>query len=109
MATIAIPRAQRRPWPNLKPLITALAASLVIGAAGYVGYQHFNPPVATVAQQTAQATRGSIASTVSATGTAGSTSSSTLSFSSSGAGTSRIDQVLVSVGDAVKTGQILAK
>ena len=68
MATLAIPRARRRSGVNLSRIITSLIASLVIGAAGYVGYQRFyTQPPATVAQQTAQATRGSIASTVSAT------------------------------------------
>src|SRR5437763_2629049 len=110
MATLAIPRARRRSGVNLSRIISALIASVVIGAAGYVGYQRFyTQPPAMVAQQTAQATRGSIASTVSATGTAGSTNTTALSFSSSGSGTSRIDQVLVSVGDSVTAGQVLAR
>src|SRR5207244_4302044 len=62
-----------------------------------------------VAQQTAQVTRGSISSSVSATGTAASTNTTALSFSSSGSGTSRIDQVLASVGDSVTSGQVLAR
>jgi HlyD family secretion protein len=102
---IAIPRTQHRASPPLSRIVAAIAAVLMLAAAGYFLYQRLNPAPAPVAQQTAPATRGSLTASVNATGTAAATTTSRLGFSATG----RVADVQVSVGDAVTAGQFIAR
>jgi RND family efflux transporter MFP subunit len=108
---IATPRLGHRTGPSVQQVVGALAAAVVIGGAGTFAYQRFNPAPAAAVQQTAQVTRGNLTSSVNATGTAAATTISKLTFESNevGASAGRVSEVLVSVGDSVHTGQVLAR
>ncbi len=93
----------------MKRFLTFLVLIALLGVAGWFGYQRFVAPAQAEAQEpsyeTVQVSRGSIASTVSATGNIEPEAQVSLSFRSAG----RVDQVLVSVGQAVAEGQLLAQ
>ncbi len=81
---------------------------VLVAAAGWLGYRRFGPAQAaegpSPAYEIVQVTRGSISSTVSATGSIEPEAQVSLSFRSPG----RVAQVLVTVGQAVEEGQLLA-
>lgn len=93
----------------MKRFLTTLVILVVLAAVGWFGYQRF--VVASSAQEetpsyeTTPVERGSINSTVSATGSIEPEAQVSLSFRSPG----RVDQVLVSVGQTVSEGQLLAQ
>ena len=87
----------------------SLIVLALLGAAGWFGYQRFQETQAAAdavpAYETVPIERGSINSTVSATGSIDPEAQVSLSFRGAG----RVDQVLVTVGQAVETGQLLAQ
>ena len=93
----------------MKRLLIAVVVLVVIGAAGWFGFQRFQERRAALDEQpsyeTATVERGSISSTVSATGSIEPEAEVALSFRASG----RVEQVLVSVGQPVEAGQLLAQ
>ena len=93
----------------MKKLLIAVIVIAAIGAAGWFGFQRFQESRAALDEQpsyeTATVERGSISSTVSATGSIEPEAEVALSFRSSG----RVEQVLVSVGQPVEAGQLLAQ
>lgn len=82
---------------------------IVVGAAGWFGYQYYWLPRQAAAQKPTYETfgvrRDTIASTVSATGNIEPEAQISLSFRSAGG---RVDKVLVSSGQPVQKGQLLA-
>ena len=93
----------------MKRLLFTLVALLIIGAAGWFGFQRFQERRAALDEEPSYETvaveRGSISSTVSATGSIEPEAEVALSFRASG----RVEQVLVSVGQPVEAGQLLAQ
>lgn len=93
----------------MRRLITTIIVLIVLAAAGWFGYQRFAEMQASAAQEPTYeivaVERGSINSTVSATGSIEPESQVSLSFRSAG----RVSQVLVSVGQSVAEGQLLAQ
>ncbi len=93
----------------MKRLLIALVALVVIGAAGWFGLQRFQERRVALddepGYETVSVARGSISSTVSATGSIEPEAEVALSFRASG----RVEQVLVSVGQPVEAGQLLAQ
>ncbi len=93
----------------MKRFLTFLLLIALLGVAGWFGYQRFVAPAQAEAQEpsyeTVEVSRGTIASTVSATGNIEPEAQVSLSFRSAG----RVDQVLVTVGQAVAQGQLLAQ
>lgn len=93
----------------MKRLLTFLLLIALLGVGGWFGYQRFVAPAQAEAQEpsyeTVQVSRGTIASTVSATGNIEPEAQVSLSFRSAG----RVDQVLVTVGQAVAQDQLLAQ
>ena len=93
----------------MKRLLIAVIVIAVIGAAGWFGFQQFQERRAALDEQPSYETvtieRGSISSTVSATGSIEPEAEIALSFRASG----RVEQVLVSVGQPVEVGQLLAQ
>lgn len=91
-----------------KFLITLIVLG-ALGAAGWFGFQRFQENQAALDEtpnyETVSIERGSISSTVSATGSIEPEAQVSLSFRSAG----RVDQVLVSVGQRVEAGQLLAQ
>ncbi len=93
----------------MKRLLIAIIVIVVMGAAGWFGFQRFQARRAALAEipsyETVTVERGSISSTVSATGSIEPEAEIALSFRASG----RVEQVLVSVGQPVEAGQLLAQ
>ncbi len=93
----------------MKRLLTAIITLAVLGAAGWFGFQRFQESRAQLDEQpsyeTVSVERGTISSTVSATGSIEPEAEVALSFRASG----RVEQVLVSVGQPVEAGQLLAQ
>ena len=93
----------------MKRLLFTLVGLAVIGAAGWFGFQQFQERRAALDEEPSYETvtveRGSISSTVSATGSIEPEAEVALSFRASG----RVEQVLVSVGQPVESGQLLAQ
>lgn len=93
----------------MKRLLTAIITLAVLGAAGWFGFQRFQESRAQLDEQpsyeTVSVERGPISSTVSATGSIEPEAEVALSFRASG----RVEQVLVSVGQPVEAGQLLAQ
>ena len=93
----------------MKRLLIAIIVIVVMGAAGWFGLQGFQARRAALAEvpsyETVTVERGSISSTVSATGSIEPEAEIALSFRASG----RVEQVLVSVGQPVQAGQLLAQ
>ena len=93
----------------MKNFLIAVIVIVVIGAAGWFGFQQFQQRRAALDEQPSYETvtveRGSISSTVSATGSIEPEAEVALSFRASG----RVEQVLVSVGQPVEAGQLLAQ
>ncbi len=86
-------------------IVLVIVALLVVG--GWFGYQRYAAAQAADAEptyETIDIDRGSIANTVSATGSIEPEAEVTLSFS----GVGRVESVLVSAGDSVAKGQLLA-
>src|SRR4051812_6822449 len=101
---VASPGLRRQPFISPGTLIALFVAAAIVLGGGLFLYQRFNSPPATPAQQTAQATRGTITSSISATGSVASTASTRLNFT----GVGRVAAVNVSLGDQVEPGQVLA-
>lgn len=93
----------------MKRLLIAIVVIAAMGAAGWFGFQRFNERREALAEvpsyETAAVERGTISSTVSATGSIEPEAEVALSFRASGP----VEQVLVSVGQAVEAGQLLAQ
>lgn len=93
----------------MRRFIITIIILAVLTAAGWFGYQRFSDIQAaaadTPAYETVAVSRGSINSTVSATGSIEPEAQVSLSFRSAG----RVAQVLVSVGQTVEAGQLLAQ
>jgi HlyD family secretion protein len=93
----------------MRRFLTLLIIIIVLGVAGWFGYQRFVGPARAEEQapsyETTQVERGTIASTVSATGSIEPEAQIDLSFRSTG----RVTQVLVTVGQTVSEGQLLAQ
>src|SRR5919202_2208168 len=105
-----VPRPVRRLLPvggvRFRPILLAVLVLGVAAGLGIVGYQRFAasaPPAPT--GQVLPVQRGNVAATVSATGSVVATRQAKLVF----AGTGRIQEVLVNVGDHVTAGQPLAR
>lgn len=92
----------------MRKLLISVVVVAVVAVAGWLGYQRFWLPRQQAAQvptfESTLAERGAIASTVSATGSIQPDSELSLAFR----GTGRVDQVLVSEGQRVEEGQLLA-
>ena len=92
----------------MKRLLITVVLLAVIGAAGWFGFQQFQERQAALDEEptyeTVSVERGTISSTVSATGSIEPEAEVALSFRASG----RVEQVLVSVGQPVEAGQLLA-
>ncbi|MCL4832310.1 MAG: efflux RND transporter periplasmic adaptor subunit [Caldilineaceae bacterium] len=93
----------------MRRFIVTLIVLALLGAAGWYGYQRYQAAQAAAAAipayETVPIERGSINSTVSATGSIDPEAQVSLSFRGAG----RVDQVLVTVGQAVEAGQLLAQ
>ncbi|MBI1297500.1 HlyD family efflux transporter periplasmic adaptor subunit [bacterium] len=93
----------------MRRLITTVIVLIVLGGGSWFGYQRFTEMQASAAEEPTyeivSVERGSINSTVSATGSIEPESQADLSFRSAG----RVAQVLVSVGQPVAEGQLLAQ
>ena len=93
----------------MKRLLTAIITLAVLGGVGWFGFQRFQESRAQLDEQptyeTVSVERGTISSTVSATGSIEPEAEVALSFRASG----RVEQVLVSVGQPVEAGQLLAQ
>lgn len=93
----------------MKRWITFLLVAVVLGAGGWFAYQRFvvepQPEAQQPSYETVPVERGNILSTVSATGSIEPAAEVSLLFR--GAGT--VQNVLVSEGEAVKEGQLLAE
>lgn len=93
----------------MRRLFTTILWLALLGGAAWAGYQYLWLPRQVTQQQPTYETftiaRGAIASTVSATGNIAPEAEVALSFRSAG----RIEQVLVSAGQPVQTGQLLAQ
>ncbi|MCB0114255.1 MAG: biotin/lipoyl-binding protein, partial [Caldilineaceae bacterium] len=93
----------------MRRLITTLFILIVLAGVAWFGYQRFSEMQASAAEEPTYeivaVERGSINSTVSATGSIEPESQVSLSFRSAG----RVSQVLVSVGQSVAEGQLLAQ
>ena len=90
--------------------LTVVVMLTLLAAAAYVGYTRLHQtPTPPAKLQTAAVTKGTVAASVTATGSVDSLTTSRLGFKSVGNGTAIVSQVLVSVGDQVKKGQVLAK
>ena len=93
----------------MKRLLITVVLLAAIGAAGWFGFQRFQQSRANLDEEPSYETvtveRGSISSTVSATGSIEPEAEVALSFRASG----RVEQVLVSVGQPVEAGQLLAQ
>ncbi|MEZ4830757.1 MAG: biotin/lipoyl-binding protein [Caldilineaceae bacterium] len=93
----------------MRRLITTLFILIVLAGVAWFGYQRFSEMQASAAEEPTYeivaVERGSINSTVSATGSIEPESQVSLSFRSAG----RASQVLVSVGQSVAEGQLLAQ
>lgn len=93
----------------MRRFLTSLVVLAIVGVAGWFGFQRFQQQRAALAEvptyETVAVERGSISSTVSATGSIEPEAEVALSFRSAG----RIEQVLVSVGQTVEAGQVLAQ
>ena len=94
----------------MRRLLIALAILLVLAVGGWYGYQNYYVPAAKAQQavpsyETAKVGRGSIQATVNATGSIEPEAQVSLSFRSAG----RVSSVLVTAGQAVSKGQVLAE
>ncbi len=93
----------------MRRALIAVVALAVVAAAGWFGLQRFQERRAALDEEPSYETvtveRGSISSTVSATGSIEPEAEVALSFRASG----RVEQVLVSVGQPVESGQLLAQ
>lgn len=92
----------------MRRVLVILVLLLVLGAGGWYGYQRYQQmqaeQAAVPSYETTAVTRGTIASTVSATGNIEPEAQISLAFRTAG----RIDKILVSVGQLVEAGQLLA-
>ncbi len=85
-------------------IIIAIVVVIVLGIAGFFGWQQMTARAATTARvQTQPVQRGSIVATVAAAGNLSAVRSASLAFEQSG----RVTKVNVQVGDTVKAGQVL--
>src|SRR5438067_1753098 len=105
-----VPRPVRRLIPaggfGARPILLVVLVLGVVAGLGTVAYQRFAavaPPAPT--GQVLPVQRGNVAATVSATGSVVATRQAKLVF----AGTGRIQEVMVNVGDRVTAGQALAR
>ncbi|MFN8467497.1 MAG: efflux RND transporter periplasmic adaptor subunit [Caldilineaceae bacterium] len=93
----------------MKRFLIFLAVAIILGAAGWFAYQRFVVQPQAQAQQpsyeTSAVKRGNVLSTVSATGSIEPKAEVSLLFRSAGT----VQNVLVTVGEAVKQGQLLAE
>jgi len=92
----------------MRRFFVSLVLLALLGAAGWFGYQRLLAAQAAAdvpTYETVPIERGSINSTVSATGSIDPEAQISLSFRGAG----RVDQVLVTVGQAVEAGQLLAQ
>lgn len=93
----------------MKRLLFAVIVIGIIGAVSWIGFQRLQARRAALDQapsyETVTVARDSISSTVSATGSIEPEAEVALSFRASG----RVEQVLVSVGQPVEAGQLLAQ
>ena len=93
----------------MRKFLTIFIILLVIGGVGWAGYRYYWLPRQEAAQKPTYETlgvkRGGIASTVSATGNIEPEAQISLAFRNAGG---RVDKVLVSVGQPVIKGQLLA-
>ncbi len=93
----------------MKRFLIFLAVAIILGAGGWFAYQRFVVQPQTQAQQpsyeTSAVKRGNVLSTVSATGSIEPQAEVSLLFRSAGT----VQNVLVTVGEAVKQGQLLAE
>lgn len=92
----------------MRRVLLILIILVILGAGGWYGYQRYQQAqveqTAAPSYETTAVARGTIASTVSATGNIEPEAAISLSFRTTG----RIDKILVSVGQTVETGQLLA-
>ena len=107
MATLTgtLEAGNRRITPG--PVLVVLLVFALFAALGYVGYKRlFVPaPAAVVAGQPVRVQRGTVAATVSTTGSVVSNRQSKLAMQTAG----KLTDVPVKLGDAVTTGQVLAR
>lgn len=93
----------------MKRLLISFIVVAAVGAAGWFGFQRFQENQAAIDEapsyEKVAVERGTISSTVSATGSIEPEAEVSLSFRATG----RVEQVLVSVGQAVEAGQLLAQ
>lgn len=97
-------RLRTPPMPSLGPAVALIVAVAATAGVGYLAYQRLTPTPLTVEKNTVRAARGDLVATVSSTGTVVSTATSRLAFKSVG----RVAEVMVTVGDTVEAGQVLA-
>lgn len=87
-------------------VLSLVAMAGVTSVGGYYGYQRFYPkPVVAAAVNAVEVAKGNLQSSVTATGTVGAPAQSKLAFKASG----RLLEMGVTIGDAVKAGQVLAR
>lgn len=85
-------------------IIIAIVVVIVLGVAGYFGWQQMTARAATTTRvQTQPVQRGSIVATVPAAGNLSAVKAASLAFEQSG----RVSKVNVQVGDTVKAGQVM--
>ncbi|MFN8442172.1 MAG: efflux RND transporter periplasmic adaptor subunit [Caldilineaceae bacterium] len=93
----------------MRRLLIALAVIVVLAIGGWYGYQNYYQPAKAQEQapsyETVKVGRGSIQATVNATGSIEPESEVSLAFRSAG----RVSTVLVTAGQAVSKGQLLAE
>lgn len=92
----------------MRRVLLILVILLILGAGGWYGYQRYQQvqaaQTATPSYETTAVARGTIASTVSATGNIEPEAQISLAFRTAG----RIEKILVSAGQTVVAGQLLA-
>ncbi|MHB1417516.1 MAG: HlyD family efflux transporter periplasmic adaptor subunit [Chloroflexota bacterium] len=107
----ASPRLRARPVPR-RIFFFLLAAALVV-AGGYLAYErYYKPqPIAATTGQPVAVARGSVAASVNATGSVTAATAAKLSFRGAGSQgiTGVLTEVVVSAGQAVKKGDVLAR
>ncbi len=93
----------------MKKFIVMLLVLAVLGAGGYFGYRYVyarqTPEEAAASMQMFQVTRGTISAQIDAVGNIAASAEVGLGFDSGG----RVTEILVSEGDTVTAGQVLAK
>lgn len=91
--------------PSQGALLGIVVTMAALAGLGYWGVNRLSPTSPAIELVTAPVARQDLVATVSSTGTVISTATSRLAFKASG----RIADILVSVGDQVQAGQILAR